>query len=348
MVESGTGKDVTHALLHSSQAEDPFRVNERAFGVAPLRLDPVEPWALAGSGAWDEISPHPSPLHLLVVGAHPRALPGWYSSGVVPEQHHRRDARRRGGPRCLVGAPVQELSRDSTHWSAVDEAQPDLVPRRQPEAIAGQGFRIRIAVGHRDLASSHRRPIVGPGRHPQTGHPAPSGLSLEADQPVGLHLGQGDQSVGRLFFGEQVIPLRSRFATSIGLKSLLLVLATMGILKATNDPLISNKWLFFTESEKLALDWTDNHLEVRDVWIGFDERLRTMQDIYGPENSTQDNRYVSGRAQQSAPYLTMSDIIQRRSLRLGLPVPDIRHVDHLYDNGGAQIYHRVPETPYQP
>ncbi len=123
--------------------------------------------------------------------------------------------------------------------------------------------------------------------------------------------------------------------------------AIVGVLKATNDPLVSNKWLFFSESEKQALIWVDSSVRGREVWTDIDERLRTMQDIHQPADPDQGNVFLTGD-DQVAPYALSTDLTRGRMLRMGIPLPDSRQDDRIYDNGGAQVYHRVPETPYQP
>lgn len=137
---------------------------------------------------------------------------------------------------------------------------------------------------------------------------------------------------------------------SIGAALIMLlgVFATTGVLKATNDPLVSNKWLFFTGSEQRALAWADSRLERQEIWEGFDERLRELQIIHQPANPSRANRYVINQAKESTRYVAMSNVIQQRSVRLKTPAPNVHRSDQIYDNGDAKIYHRVPETPYQP
>lgn len=141
---------------------------------------------------------------------------------------------------------------------------------------------------------------------------------------------------------------RARRVMTVAMVVLLSVFATTGVLKATNDPLVSNKWLFFTGNEQRALAWADSRLERQEIWQGFDERLQEMQKIYQPVDPVRGNRSVVNKAGESTRYVAMSDVIQRRSARLNAPVPDISGSDRIYDNGGAQIFHRVPRTPYQP
>jgi hypothetical protein len=124
--------------------------------------------------------------------------------------------------------------------------------------------------------------------------------------------------------------------------------ALAGVLKATNDPLVSNKWLFFVEDEQQALAWVDERLNAREVWIDVDERLRTMQDIHQPVNPAHGNIYRTGFFEQPVPYVLRSDLMVRRMIRMDIPLPDFRMDDRIYDNGSSQVFHRVPQTSYQP
>lgn len=144
--------------------------------------------------------------------------------------------------------------------------------------------------------------------------------------------------------------VRHRGQTSMAIAGVLLLMTfdVTGILKATNDPLVSNKWLFYTSDEQAALTWTDRDLSHQSVWAGFDERLQVMQALQNLDSPVQGNRYMAGGIDESARYVIMSDVIRQRSLRLNVPAPDVVPDDRVYDNGGAQLYHLVPQTPYQP
>jgi hypothetical protein len=141
-----------------------------------------------------------------------------------------------------------------------------------------------------------------------------------------------------------------RLLSGIAAGVLITIFAITGILKAANDPLVSNKWVFFTRDEQRALTWTDRSLNNQQVWAGFDERLRVMQTVEGLVDPAKQNRYVAGSAGSGGAtrYLVDSNVTQRRGQRLKLPVPDMTRDDRIYDNGGTRIYHVVPSTPYQP
>jgi hypothetical protein len=141
---------------------------------------------------------------------------------------------------------------------------------------------------------------------------------------------------------------RLRLIAGIAAGLLVTLFAITGILKATNDPLVSNKWVFYTRDEQRALSWTDRDLTNQAIWTGFDERLLVMQTVENSVNPAKQNRYVVGSASSNARYLVDSNVTQRRGRRLKVPVPDTTDDDQIYDNGGTRIYHVVPATPYQP
>lgn len=121
------------------------------------------------------------------------------------------------------------------------------------------------------------------------------------------------------------------------------------VLKATNDPLVSNKWIFATRDEMRALTWSGHYLGGQTVWAGFDERLTTVavvQDL--PTSSPPNVHYQTGVPTMDARYTIASEVIARRSLRLDIPASDVLEDDRIFDDGSAQLYHRVPVTPYQP
>lgn len=124
---------------------------------------------------------------------------------------------------------------------------------------------------------------------------------------------------------------------------LLVVLSTF---KATNEPLLSNKWLFYLHAEARALDWAGDKLADRTVWVGFDERLSVAMIIRtgtAPRN-VQIDRFDVGRDTRN---FLISDVIRNRSLRISVPLPIETDDLVTFDNGQVQIYHRRPHTPYQ-
>ena len=141
---------------------------------------------------------------------------------------------------------------------------------------------------------------------------------------------------------------RSRIAIGIVVSLLVLVFAATGMLKATNDPVVSNKWVFWDDHEQNAVVWASNGIRGQEVWIGFDERLLVMQTIKSLDNPQQHDRFVARRSSQSSRYVLISSLIRDRSVRLRVAAPDVVDDDLVYDNGGGQLFHLLPKTPYQP
>jgi hypothetical protein len=128
--------------------------------------------------------------------------------------------------------------------------------------------------------------------------------------------------------------------------------AFAAILKATNDPLVSNRWMFYTGSEAAGLNWVRRHLIGELVWTEFDERLKTAMILLADDSEAGFGlgpRMTSGAgAIEESPYLVASDVTAERSLRISRAPPDVRGDDIIYDNGDVQIAHQIPKTPFRP
>ncbi len=139
-------------------------------------------------------------------------------------------------------------------------------------------------------------------------------------------------------------PQRSKRIISLGLTGALFGISIVSILKATNEPLFSNKWNFYHPNELLALEWGDAHLYNAEVWTEFDERLTTS---YITEIGNPANRFTF-RIRPNTRNLLLSTITRLRSSRIHQPLPIPPDALQVYDNGTAQLYHLRALTPYQP
>jgi hypothetical protein len=132
-----------------------------------------------------------------------------------------------------------------------------------------------------------------------------------------------------------------------GLAFLFSLLAIVSVIKATNEPLVSNKWIFYKPSEMAGLHWSNDKLPNSSIWTEFDERLVSAYTI---SNGAQGPAIGKGfyLADLSSPAnLLISDVTRSRSLRLGIPLPITFDSFVIYDNGQTQIFHSRPKTPYQ-
>ena len=124
------------------------------------------------------------------------------------------------------------------------------------------------------------------------------------------------------------------------------ILALLSTLKATNEPLLSNKWFFYIPAEMQAIDWATEKLADQALWVEYDERLVTGVGIHDGGRL----REVSLDQYAHEPWtrdFLVSDVIRRRSIRLSVPLPIEADSLRTYDNGQAQIYHLRPQTQYQ-
>jgi hypothetical protein len=143
-------------------------------------------------------------------------------------------------------------------------------------------------------------------------------------------------------------PRRLRVPIWSGLSIGIFCIAILSVMKATNEPLLSNKWTFYRPSELAALKWEDGHLKSAPIWVEYDERLAVAYRTVEGESAHQNHLQGDGEMRPSTRNMVVSSVTRLRAVRLGLPLPIPPDAFQVYDNGEAQIYHLRPATPYQP
>ncbi len=138
---------------------------------------------------------------------------------------------------------------------------------------------------------------------------------------------------------------RARVIARVG-QSVLAVLVVLAVLKATNEPLVSNKWVFYRPDELAALDWADIHLGEGSVWTEFDDRLtaayRTARGA-----ALDRERFTGFVPKVDTRTFLLSEVIVQRAARLQRPVPIDVDAHRVYDNGASQLYRSRAHTIYQ-
>ena len=126
----------------------------------------------------------------------------------------------------------------------------------------------------------------------------------------------------------------------------LAVLAGFAILKATNEPTLSNKWTLYTPSELQSLAWVREHMSYETVWVGLDERLATAAEIglQGDSGTVEWNIYTPSPGTR---LFLVSDLIRLQSARFEQPMPPLDGANRLYDRGDVQLYALPARTAYQ-
>jgi hypothetical protein len=121
------------------------------------------------------------------------------------------------------------------------------------------------------------------------------------------------------------------------------------VLKATNEPLVSNKWIFRTYDEDRAASWVMTYIKTGPIATGADERLATAFAFDFPEKIDQIDllNVIFSTSENFARYYLLSSFEQQRMQRSGFPVPYLDDRNLVYNNGDSRIYHRRAETPYQ-
>jgi len=141
-------------------------------------------------------------------------------------------------------------------------------------------------------------------------------------------------------------PRRLGRVVQVGFSLSIFLLAIFSILKATNEPLLSNKWTFYRPEEITALRWSDAHLKNTEIWTEFDERLiaafATVQN-----QSLNHNVLVNDKIQTATHNILVTELTKLRGSRLqrALPVPPDALL--IYDNGEAELYRVRARTPFQ-
>ena len=130
------------------------------------------------------------------------------------------------------------------------------------------------------------------------------------------------------------------------LGTLFAVLCVLSLFKATNEPMLSNKWIYYLPGEAAALAWAEGALPGRAVWTSFDERVRTGEQIrHGAEERPV--YYDQFDVNEGTRDFMISDVTRAQARRLDVPLPTEADSLITYDNGQAQIHHARPRSPFQ-
>ncbi|MBN1886772.1 MAG: hypothetical protein JW850_02235 [Thermoflexales bacterium] len=139
----------------------------------------------------------------------------------------------------------------------------------------------------------------------------------------------------------------ARVGLAIVLALLLAWASGASLLKATNDPALSNYWMFLTASEVKGVAWVEDHVRYGYVWLGLDAiriSSRVAAESFGALSG---NRYDFWRADQGVRDVLIPDTEEQLSVRRSAPLPDVQGENRVYHNGSVAHYHYLPRTPYQ-
>lgn len=117
---------------------------------------------------------------------------------------------------------------------------------------------------------------------------------------------------------------------------LIMIFSINSLLKGTNDPLVSYRWMFYSMEEEYSIRWGDTHgknIERAEV----DERLGILKQLLIDVDP-----YGKGKASSiyysQEKYILLSNIAEKRALLLGRPLPQISDNRTIYNSGSVKIY----------
>ena len=126
--------------------------------------------------------------------------------------------------------------------------------------------------------------------------------------------------------------------TKIALIILVVISSANSLLKSTNDPTVSDKWIFYSQGEKIGMDWLEStSLGKATVWAGLDERVRSA---FYYNSSFLGVHKVKFTDLDSSEYYFISDTIRKRSESSGFSLPFVGRYDQVYDNSKVQLHRR--------
>jgi hypothetical protein len=134
---------------------------------------------------------------------------------------------------------------------------------------------------------------------------------------------------------------------SYAVGGVLVFLAVASMLKATLDPLVSNNWIFYHPAEIEAMRTWAEHSERRTLYIGDEIRLFPAWIMTYHTGLPNDNFVDSGAYDPRTAHAFNSRIKQAQASAWLSPLSPITEQNRVYDNGEAQIFHRIPQTPLQ-
>lgn len=126
---------------------------------------------------------------------------------------------------------------------------------------------------------------------------------------------------------------------------------SLGLLKLTNDPLVGNFWLFYTPAEQAAVDWAEDHLVDRKIWIDTWPHQHDILQYRRGYSWQPANDYASGYVDlltnDTYSHILLSEPTIYQASRSRLPLPATADRNSVYDNGDAVLYHRRQRSPFQ-
>lgn len=134
--------------------------------------------------------------------------------------------------------------------------------------------------------------------------------------------------------------LRTKKWQKVGGLTVLVLIVLLGInslLKSTNDPAVSNTWMFYSLGEKNAMNWIESNLKKATIWKAPFGRIESAF-RYNSNFDSWGN--ISFSNASDAKYYLISDVVHKRANEYEYSLPSVKNSRQIYDNGAAELYQR--------
>jgi len=118
---------------------------------------------------------------------------------------------------------------------------------------------------------------------------------------------------------------------------LIIIWSINSLVKSTCDPSVSNRWIFYSRGEKIAMNWMESNLKKATIWAG---PLRRIRAAFRYNSNFDSLGNISFSDASNAKYYLISDIVQKRANKYKYSLPFVKNSNQIYDNDGAELYQR--------
>ena len=125
------------------------------------------------------------------------------------------------------------------------------------------------------------------------------------------------------------------------------VFGVLSLMKATLDPGIASRWLFYQHAEVAAMQFWDERSQFELLWVGVEPRLRHAYSLHSQQERVNNNSFSVQTHDASVASALGSELVRANSIAWGMPESAILIENMVYDNGAATLHRRIARTPFQ-
>jgi hypothetical protein len=123
----------------------------------------------------------------------------------------------------------------------------------------------------------------------------------------------------------------------VGLVLFVCVSMINSIIKAKLDPNFSEKWIFYTESEKNSLNYIERNFNNSTFWTGLDNRLESAYYFESDFNNFQN---INFNKSVNVSNILISETIEKRAKKMNVEVFYFDSSNQIFSNGKVNIFNK--------